>query len=120
MSKKILIVDDDPAILGLLRSRLTANDYEVVTAGDGEEGLRQMDLEHPDLIIVDILMPKMDGYTFVRALKRREASRHLPIIVLSAKDQMKDLFELEGVRDYLIKPYRPEDLLERISRLLEN
>ncbi|HTL48600.1 MAG TPA: response regulator [Verrucomicrobiae bacterium] len=114
MSKKILVIDDDPHIVELLKNRLVACSYQVVTAHDGEEGLLQVQKEHPDLIIVDVLMPKMDGYTFVRTLKRNEAIKATPVIVLTAKDKMKDLFELEGVKDYMVKPYRPEDLLKKV------
>lgn len=118
MSKKILVIDDDPNIVELLKRRLTASQYIVVTASNGEEGLQQVSAEKPDLIIVDVLMPKMDGYTFVRTLRRDDEYRGLPVIVLTAKDKMKDLFELEGVKDYIVKPYRPEDLMEKVKRNL--
>lgn len=118
MSKKILVIDDDPNIVELLKRRLLASQYQVVTASNGEEGLKQVADEKPDLIIVDVLMPKMDGYTFVRTLRRDDEHRALPVIVLTAKDKMKDLFELEGVKDYIVKPYRPEDLMEKVKRNL--
>lgn len=114
MAKKILVIDDDPHIVELLKSRLTASSYLVVTAHDGEAGLVQVEKEHPDLIICDVLMPKMDGYTFVRTLKRQDVGRAIPIIMLTAKDKMKDLFEIEGVRDYMVKPYRPEELMKKV------
>lgn len=118
VSKKILVIDDDPNIVELLKRRLLASQYLVVTASNGEEGLKQVADEKPDLIIVDVLMPKMDGYTFVRTLRRDDEHRALPVIVLTAKDKMKDLFELEGVKDYIVKPYRPEDLMEKVKRNL--
>lgn len=118
VSKKILVIDDDPNIVELLKRRLLASQYQVVTASNGEEGLKQVADEKPDLIIVDVLMPKMDGYTFVRTLRRDDEHRALPVIVLTAKDKMKDLFELEGVKDYIVKPYRPEDLMEKVKRNL--
>jgi DNA-binding response OmpR family regulator len=114
MAKKILVIDDDPHIVELLKNRLMACSYQVATAHDGEEGLEQVRKENPDLIIVDVLMPKMDGYTFVRTLKRSDPTKAIPVIVLTAKDKMKELFELEGVKDYMVKPYRPEDLLKKI------
>lgn len=114
MSKKILVIDDDPHIVELLKNRLVACSYQVVTAQDGEAGLEQVEKENPDLIIVDVLMPRMDGYTFVRTLRRQDASRNIPVIVLTAKDKMKDLFELEGVKDYMVKPYRPEELMKKV------
>ncbi len=118
MSKKILIIDDDPNIVELLKRRLLASQYLVVTASNGEDGLAEVKAEKPDLIIVDVLMPKMDGYTFVRMLRREEDVRNIPVIVLTAKDKMKDLFEMEGVKDYIVKPYRPEDLMEKVKRNL--
>ncbi len=118
MSKKILIIDDDPNIVELLKRRLLASQYLVATANNGEDGLAQVKVEKPDLIIVDVLMPKMDGYTFVRMLRREEEVRNIPVIVLTAKDKMKDLFEMEGVKDYIVKPYRPEDLMEKVKRNL--
>lgn len=118
MDKKILVIDDDPNIVELLKNRLIANHFQVVTAANGEEGVAALQAEKPDLVIVDVLMPKMDGYTFVRTLRRQESTKNIPVIVLTAKDKMKDLFELEGVKDYMVKPYRPEDLLERIKKNL--
>lgn len=117
-SKKILIIDDDPNIVDLMQNRLTANHYVCVTAHDGEQGLIVAEREQPDLIIVDVLMPKMDGYTFVRKLRKEAYGETVPVIVVTAKDKMKDLFELEGVQDYIVKPYRSEDLLERIRKRL--
>lgn len=116
--KKILVIDDDPNIVELLKSRLTANQFDVRTAKDGQEGLRKVEASPPDLIILDILMPHMDGFTFVRALKRLE--KKIPVIVLTAKDKMRDLFELEGIHHYIVKPYHPEDLLKRIHTCLDS
>ena len=119
MAKKILVIDDDPNIVELIKNRLSVNGYQVVTAYDGEEGLQQVEAEHPALVIVDVLMPKMDGYTFVRTIRKSDETRDLPIIVVTAKDKMKDLFELEGVKDYLIKPYQSEELLAKVSSYFE-
>ncbi len=116
MVKKILIIDDDPHIIKMVEHRLQANDYEVIVAYDGKEGFEKFHEESPDLVILDILMPKMDGYTFVRELKKE--TRQIPVIVLSAKSGMTDLFEAEGITDYIVKPFEPGDLLARIKRLL--
>lgn len=119
MKKKVLVIDDDPNIVELIKNRLSVNGYQVVTAYDGEQGLEQVSAEKPNLVIVDVLMPKMDGYTFVRTLRKQEETRELPVIVVTAKDKMRDLFELEGIRDYLIKPYQSEDLLMKVAQYFE-
>ena len=118
MSAKILCIDDDLNIVELMKNRLVSTGYDVVTARDGDEGLKVFERENPQLVIVDVLMPEMDGYTFVRTLRRSEKGKAVPVVVLTAKDKMRDLFELEGVKDYLVKPYRPEDLMEVIRKNL--
>jgi DNA-binding response OmpR family regulator len=109
MSKKILIVDDDPDLLRMVTMRLEANQYEVITAYDGEEGLEKVKAENPDLIILDIVMPKLDGYSFVQEIKKTE-HKTIPIIILTAKEEMEDIFKMEGISDYIIKPFDPEEL----------
>ena len=116
MPKKILVIDDEQEILNLLTARLKANRYEVVTASDGEEGLEKFIKEKPDLIILDIFMPKIDGYTLVRELKTAVDAKTVPIIVLTAKDLMRDLFKMEGISDYIVKPFVAEDLMEKIVK----
>ena len=73
----------------------------------------------PDLIVSDIMMPKMHGYEFVKKLKITESIKNTPIIMLSAKEKMKDLFELEGVSDYIVKPFKAEELLEKVGKYLK-
>ncbi|MFH1836905.1 MAG: response regulator [Candidatus Omnitrophota bacterium] len=114
--KKILIIDDEPHIIKMVRSRLEANGYAVITALDGKEGLEKVEKENPDLIIVDVLMPKMDGYTFVRNLKKKRAD--IPIIILTATQGMTDLFEEEGITDQIHKPFETEELLGKIQKYL--
>jgi len=103
-SKKILIIDDEPNIVLLIKTRLELNQYKAIKAYDGEEGLMQARREKPDLIIVDVMMPKIGGYDFVKHVKGDENIKHIPIIVLTAKEQMRDLFEAEGVLTNLIMP----------------
>ena len=116
--KKILVVDDDPDFLQLLAFDLKKNGYQVVSANNGEDGLKISDSEKPDLIISDIKMPKMDGYTFVRRLKKAEGTKNIPIIVLTSYEPMKDMFKLEGVSDYFIKSVHVEGLLKIIEKHL--
>ena len=116
MKKKILVIDDELDVSGLLKIRLEANNFDVATAADGEEGLEKAEQERPDLIILDVMMPKMDGYTFVREIRTYEHLRQIPIIILTAKEGMKDLFAIEGVCDYVNKPYEIDDLLKKIHK----
>ncbi len=118
MTKKILVIEDDPETIELLTSRLEANRFEMISASDGEEGLEKVNDDKPDLIILDVMLPKMDGYTFIRELKARKATEKIPVIVLTGKKKMEELFKLEGVEDYIVKPYKINDLLERIQKYL--
>ena len=117
--KKILVIDDDAFMVAALEARLEANGYSVVSASDGEEGLQKAEDERPDLIVLDVVMPTMDGYTFIRELRKNSIIKQIPVIVLSGKDKLKDLFELEGINDFLLKPYQASDLLKKIEELLD-
>ncbi len=118
MAKKILVIDDEAGVLKLIATRLEANKFVVVTAVDGAEGLEVAKREKPDLIILDIQMPKMDGYSFVRELKKISDLQSIPIIVFTAKDKMQDLFKVEGIKDYIVKPFDAEVLLAAIKKHL--
>jgi len=114
---RILIVDDDPNLLVLLADQLRADGFETATARDGEEALRRLRSGWPDLLIIDMMMPRMDGLTLAREIKGRA---DLPIIVLSAidaGDSKADLLE-EVAEDYVTKPYHYPELRARIIRVL--
>ena len=114
---RILLVDDDPNLLVLLAEQLRADGFEVTTARDGQEALRRLQGGWPDLLIVDMMMPRMDGLTLAREVKNRA---DLPIIVLSAidtADSKADLLE-EVAEDYVTKPYHYPELRARIGRVL--
>jgi DNA-binding response OmpR family regulator len=114
---RILIVDDDPNLLVILADQLRADGYEIQTARDGEEALRKLAQSWPDLLVIDMLMPRMDGLTLAREIKARA---DLPIIVLSAidtADSKADLLE-EVAEDYVTKPYHYPELRARIQRVL--
>ncbi len=115
MSKKILIIDDDPTILRMCESFLSAHGFIVTTAFDGEQGIEKFKAERPDLIVLDVQMPKMNGYTFVFELKKAGGSK-TPIIVLTAKEGMAEIFKVEGVKEYMTKPLKPEVLLANIQK----
>ena len=112
MSKKILIVDDDKSALNLLQSFFVGKGYDVQTAADGVEGLEKVRQWSPDIVLLDVMMPRMDGYGFVREMKKDAKLRSLPIIVLTAREMMRDVFLQEGIKDYVVKPYDPEELLK--------
>ncbi|MCK5580971.1 MAG: response regulator [Candidatus Omnitrophica bacterium] len=116
MSKKILVIDDDPGILGVIKARLEACEFEVVTALDGDEGLRMIPQEKPKLIITDVMMPNMDGYSLILEIKRLEEAKDVPVIVLTAKEMMEDLFKLEGVVDYIVKPFESGKLVAAVKK----
>jgi two-component system KDP operon response regulator KdpE len=112
----ILIVDDEPRIVNFLRSKLKASGYEVLTASNGVEGLEQAQAQEPDLIVLDLLMPKMDGLEMLKQLRTFSV---VPVIVLTAKgadtDRIKGL-QL-GADDYLPKPFNPDELVARIETI---
>ncbi len=116
--KKILIVDDEAEMLQVLKVRIEADNYIVLTASNGEEGLEKTKNEKPDLILLDILMPKKDGYTFVKEIKADDNLRNIPIIMLTGKAEMKDLFAIEGIKDYILKPFDDVELMKKIKQLL--
>ncbi len=117
--KKILVVDDEQQLALAIKIRLQSKGYQVAIANDGQQALEAVARERPDLMLLDILMPVMDGYTCLRELNSRFGRGLVPVIVLTARDRMKDLFELEGIEDYVIKPFDHEDLLARIDRALK-
>ena len=118
-AKYVLVVDDEEQLALAMKIRLQSQGYEVVTANDGQQALELAAQRRPDLIIMDVLMPVMDGYSCLRELNTRFGRGKVPIIILTARERMKDLFELEGIEDYVIKPFDHEDLLVRIDRLFK-
>ncbi|RWC02307.1 MAG: adenylate/guanylate cyclase domain-containing response regulator [Mesorhizobium sp.] len=117
---RILAVDDIPENLEILRMRLEANGYEVVTAADGEEGLAKVRSLSPDLILLDIMMPKLDGISVVRMLKQDISLQAIPVILVTAKADTRDVVEgLDaGGDDYLTKPFEHRALLARVRSML--
>jgi DNA-binding response OmpR family regulator len=120
MPKKILIVEDYPHIVDVLKIRLEAAGYEVVAAGDGQEGLNMARSEKPDLIILDVMLPKMNGYKVCRLLKFDVKYKNIPIFLLTARAKPEDIQtgKATGANEYIIKPYDPQELLATIRRYL--
>ncbi len=128
MKEKILVVDDDPDILDALTMILEAKGYQVVTAQDGVEGLANLKAENPDLLILDLLMPKMDGFAVCKELKDPRWSKYwsTPILILTSvrEEASRRRFELEtgsklDVADYVEKPASPDVLLERVGKIIK-
>lgn len=120
MPKKILVVDDENELLKALSIRLKTSGYEVITASDGQEGLEKAKSQSPDLIVLDILMPKMDGYEVCRMLKFDEKYKSIPVIMLTAKAQDIDkaMGKKVGADDYITKPFETQDLVDKIKKHL--
>lgn len=114
MNRKILIVDDELAIVDLLKFNLKKEGYDVVTANDGEEALLKAETENPDLILLDVMLPKMDGFTVCRKVRERKTT---PIIMITAKEEEVDkVLGLElGADDYLTKPFSVRELMARVK-----
>src|SRR5258707_3923119 len=117
---KILVVDDEIYIVHILDFSLGMEGYEVLTALDGEQALERARAEQPDLIVLDIMMPKLDGYETCKLLKADAGTRAIPVILLSAKGRHTDQkvgFDV-GADDYITKPFSPRKLVERINAIL--
>jgi DNA-binding response OmpR family regulator len=116
----VLVADDDEDILGLVSFRLERSGYEVAAAKDGEEALRLARELSPALVVLDVMMPRLDGYEVTRRLREDEATRGIPVILLTALAQEADVargFE-SGADDYLRKPFSPQELAARVQAVL--
>ena len=120
--KKVLVIDDNPTIVELVRHAVGMyGKYDVIVAYDGVQGLECFYNEHPDCVIVDVKMPRMDGYQLVRCIRGDGTSAHTPLIILSAMteddDQMTGIFS--GVDEYLAKPFKPSALCATLERVMQ-
>lgn len=117
--KKILVVDDSPTERHFLVELLSKNGYQVVTAESGEEGITKAKAELPDLVIMDVVMPGLNGYQATRTLTRDDDTKNIPVFVCTTKSQETDkIWGLrQGAQDYLVKPVNPDELLAKIAAL---
>ena len=116
----VLVVDDDPVILKLLEVNFEMEGFEVIRAADGAEGLERAREVLPDIVVLDVMMPRMTGYEVAKALREDNGTAHIPIIFVTARAQSSDVergMEL-GVDDYVTKPFDPLDLIARVNTLL--
>lgn len=118
--KKILVVDDKLEVVELVTATLQGEDYQIINASDGEEALEKIGKEKPDLVLLDVIMPKMDGLAVLSEVKKDPKTKEIPIIMLTAKGQKSDEkkgIEL-GAEDYITKPFSPSHLLHKIEEVL--
>jgi diguanylate cyclase (GGDEF)-like protein len=118
--KKILIIDDTELMVKYIKDIMEAENYEVVTASDGQEGIRKVAEEKPDLVLLDLIMPGMNGLEVCKTLRANESNNLIPIIMLTSQDSEDDkLAGLEsGADDYIVKPFNPRELLSRVRNTL--
>lgn len=122
MPKRILIVEDEQNLVELLKFRLEVNGYSIETAFDGEEGLSKISTVKPDLVILDLMIPKIDGYKVLERAKADPKTKDIPVIVLTARTQNKDMEQARalGADSFMTKPFEPNQLLSEIKKLLGN
>ncbi|MCP4137068.1 MAG: response regulator [bacterium] len=119
--KKILVVDDQPNLIKIVSIKLKKLGYQVISAENGQMGLEKCKSELPDLIIMDIMMPVMDGFTAAAKIKEDPDTKNIPLVFLSAKGQEQDRIQARelGAVDFIGKPFSPKVLVQRIEKLLE-
>ena len=118
--KKILAVDDERHIVRLVQVNLERAGYQVLTAFDGKEAMKKVEADKPDLIVLDVMMPRMDGFEVLKRLQANPDTRGIPVIMLTAKAQDADVFRgwSSGVSAYLTKPFNPLELVTFVRRIL--
>ena len=119
--KRLLLIDDDPNLILLVKDYLEFRGYEVVTAENGREALDVLEQDIPDMIICDVMMPEMDGYTFVNHVREDERTSWIPVLFLSAKGQSQDRVKglNIGADVYMVKPFEPEELVAQVEASLK-
>jgi len=120
MAKKIVLAEDEPQIARLIEFKLKKEGYEVTWKENGEEALKAIKADKPDLILLDIMMSVMDGYEVLRRVKEDENLKSIPVIMLTARAQERDVVKGidMGAEDYITKPFHPAELLARVKRIL--
>ncbi len=122
MRKRILLVDDDQAVQRLVTMTLGTTDFEVLVASDGVTALEMASAEPPDLVLLDVMMPDLDGFTVAAKLRARPETANVTIIMLTARGSADDLAQSQalGVKEHFIKPFSPLQLLETVYEILDN
>ena len=120
MAKKILVVEDEPHIRMSMEARLKASGFQVLVAEDGGKGVQMALSEKPDLILMDVMMPVLDGYQALAKLKESDTTKEIPVLMLTARARPEDVERAgtEGATDYVVKPFTPTALMAKINRAL--
>ena len=118
--KKVLIVDDEPTIVSIIEDLLRSNGFDTLPAGSAEEAEQVMKRNLPDLILLDVMMPKVDGFEFCKKLKSDPAYQNIPVIFVTVMNKKEDVEKGKelGAADYLTKPFNPADLVARVKKYL--
>ena len=121
MNKKILIVDDEEMLCDMLKEMLSREEekYDVTVAKDGFDALQKIKEEMPDIILLDVIMPRFDGHSLLMCIKQDESMKHIPVIMLTANSHLEDLCGIEGADGYIVKPFVYADLKKKIEQILE-
>ena len=115
---KILVIEDDKISSALVQFGLKSEDFDVVIAHDGRMGLKQLESEKIDLIVLDIMMPNMNGYEFMAEAKKMTDGRMPPVFILTANEKLEDIFRMEGVKGYFVKPVDIGQLIKEVKTCL--
>ena len=118
MPKTVLVVDDESIVLEITKRRLEERGYEVFTAGNGVEAFERLKSKIPDLILLDVQMPEMNGYTFIMEKSKILEYVPIPVVVLTAYNEMEPLFKRHGVKTYLLKPLKLQDVLDKVTEVI--
>jgi twitching motility two-component system response regulator PilH len=119
---RILIVDDSPTEIHILKSMLVKCGYDVLVAQSGEEGIQAAKLQNPDLILMDVVMPGINGFQATRELSKATETAHIPVIIVTTKDQQTDRVwaTRQGAKDYIVKPVKEQELLSKLKVYLSS
>ncbi len=120
-AKRVVCIEDEPEMIDLVRLILGRKGFEVIGANGGVEGLEAVRREKPDLVLLDLMMPDMDGWEVYQQIKADESLRHIPVVVVTAKAQSIDKvlgLHIAKVDDYITKPFGPQELLESVAKIL--
>src|SRR3989338_5201306 len=118
MGKTVLVVDDEPIVVEIIRRKLEEFGFEVMVAYNGQEALACFKKKIPHLILLDVQMPEMDGYTFIMEKNKVPEYESIPVIVTTAHNEMEPLFKRHGIRAYLLKPLKLQELLDKVTEVL--
>jgi len=118
---RIVVAEDDRAIARLIKFKLERGGYQVDVAEDGAQAVEAVNKAHPDLVLLDVMMPVLNGYQVLKKIKEDQGLRDIPVIMLTARGQEKDIVKgIEmGSLDYIVKPFRPAELLARVNRVIK-